>query len=165
MVLILHVCIYLHVHGLFFHAVLSLSSCGPQASFTVDDCVCPGSTLRFNCTAVGAGITVWTGSAVPQGCQLNLQHTQFNDLIERGESRFCDDMSIVAKPLSVVGNCYNSQLNITSVGTDLNGRSIVCEHDMVGSTNNIGSYNIMLTTGKKERERRIVFLLNFLVLL
>ena len=151
-------CIYLHVqhvHGLFFHAVLSLGSCGPQANFTpiVDDCVCPGSTLRVNCTVVGAGITVWTVSVLPQRCQLNLQHTQFDNLITSGEPRFCGDMSIVAKPLSIVGNCYNSQLTIASVGTDLNGRSIVCEHDMGGSNpNNIGSYNITLTTGKRERD-------------
>ena len=147
----------------FLAALLSLVSCGLENLTPINDgCICPGGVLKLNCTAVGTGITTWTGMVFTQvGCSgaISLPHSQFPGLIARNESRFCPDMAPVIniKPFSIVDECYTSQLTVLKAGADLNGNTIVCQHDIVGTTE-IGSYTIEYTTGEregeKERERR-----------
>ena len=113
--------------------------------------------LRLNCTTVGDGITIWKGTAFSQvGCnrEISLIHSEFSGLIARNESRFCPDMApaINATPLSNVSNSYTSQLTILKDRGDLNGRTIVCQHEIT-TTTNIGTYTIMYTTGEKEGEK------------
>ena len=106
---------------------------------------------------MGDGITIWKGTAFPQvGCNrdISLIHSELMGLITRNESRFCPDLvpAINAMPLSIVSNSYTSQLTILKDRGDLNGRTIVCQHELT-TTTNIGTYTIMYTTGEKEGEK------------
>ena len=138
---------------LFFHLVLlSLGSCGSANLTPINDaCLCPDSTLQLNCTTVGSGITTWQGTAFSGiGCDsISLQHSQFQNIINSGDPRFCPDMSIIIRPLSVVGSCYTSQVTVPNVTVELNGSTIVCEHDSDGSVATVGTYPIIFTTGRK----------------
>jgi hypothetical protein len=148
----------------FSHAVLlSLGSCGSENLTPINNgCVCPGGMLQFNCTAVGIGITTWTGTAFAQaGCSptsISLNHNQFQEFINDGALRFCPDTSpaINITSLSIVDSCYTSQLTIPSLSAEYNGLTISCQHDTTQNLiTNIGTHTIMFTTGKREggRER------------
>ena len=136
--------------------LLSFGSCGPTASLVPinDQCICPGDTLRINCTAVGDGVTTWAGTAFTRiTCsQISLGHSQYPTLIDSGAPRFCPNMVMVIRALSVDGSCYTSQLTIPSVTAEFNGSTITCQRD-AEETTNIGMYNIIYTTGERERER------------
>ena len=154
-----------YVYHLFFHVVLlSLGSCDPANLTSINDaCICPGSTLRLNCTTVGDGITTWDGTVFDQitACDsLSLPHNQFST---PGFSRFCPDNSVLARPLSIVDNCYNSQLTL-NISVDLNGSTIVCEHDSLsgGPATPVGTYPIVLTTGRERERDKLCFLLTFI---
>ena len=140
-----------------FHIVLlSFGSCGPTASLVPinDQCICPGGTLRINCTAVGGGITTWAGTAFTGiSCsQISLNHFQYPNLIATGQPRFCPEMAMVIRALSVDGSCYTSQLAIPSLTAEFDGSTITCQHD-AEETTNIGMYNIIYTTGERESEK------------
>ena len=43
-------------------------------------CICPGDTLTYECTVVGLGVTVWTGSAFScpsSNNEIALLHSRF----------------------------------------------------------------------------------------
>ena len=90
----------------------------------ISGCVCPGDTLSYECTVVShsteRGATIWTGSAF--NCyEILLFHHRFNI----GTNRTCNNGAIVARIISVEGNNYTSQLNIT-VTPDTAGKTIEC---------------------------------------
>ena len=92
-------------------------------------CVCPGDTLSYECTIIGTetGATIWTGSAL-NDCSTNeivLLHSYFNTGTYQTMS--CNNGAIVARILSVEGNNYISQLNIT-VTPHTAGKKVVCLH-------------------------------------
>ena len=89
-------------------------------------CVCPGDTLTYECTIEGFGFTIWTGTALD--CQYNiaLRHSQFSSTY--GAFGTCNNGAIVARGLSVEGNNYTSQLNVT-VTSDIAGKTITCFYD------------------------------------
>ena len=90
-------------------------------------CVCPGDTLTYECTAMGVtggSSTVWTGTAFECLCcndNIILPHDLFS-------SRSCNNGDIVARGLSVEGNNYTSQLNVT-VTPDTAGKTVECHRD------------------------------------
>ena len=99
------------------------------AALFVSGCACPGDTITYECTAVGAGATVWTGSA------FNCSNSDHNILLlhiffslAKGDYGSCNNGDIVGQSLSVEGNNYTSQLNVT-VTSDTAGRTIECLHD------------------------------------
>ena len=53
----------------------------------VEECVCPGSTTAvYECKAVGAGFTQWSGTAFNcpnSGDEIFLSHTDFDDGIRK----------------------------------------------------------------------------------
>ena len=63
------------------------------------------------------GATIWTGSAF--NCELALYHHRFNI----GTNVTCNNGAIVARSLSIEGNNYTSQLNVT-VTPDTAGKTI-----------------------------------------
>ena len=90
-------------------------------------CVCPGDILSYECTVTGTerGATIWTGSAF--NCyEIVLYHYRFNT----GTNRTCNNGAIVGRSLSIEGNNYTSQLNVT-VKPDTAGKTIGCIHDNV----------------------------------
>ena len=91
-------------------------------------CVCPGDILTYKCTIMGTnfGITVWTGSTLMSSCpqrEIILLHRYF--LSAAGA---CNNEAIVARSLSIEGNNYTSQLNVT-VTSDIAGTTVVCGYD------------------------------------
>ena len=102
-------------------------------------CGCFGETLVYECTVMGepGGATVWTGSAFDcRSNEITLLHRLFTH--SSGTSRECNNGSIVGRSLSVEGNLYTSQLNVT-VTHDLAGKTILCVYDNMGNnaTSNI----------------------------
>ena len=89
------------------------------------DCVCPGDILTYKCTIMSSffGATVWTGGALSSTCPyIFLLHNRFHSIKQ------CDNGTIVARSLSVEGNNYTSQLNVT-ITPNIIGKTVVCGYD------------------------------------
>ena len=101
--------------------------------------------LTFICNINEGGITLWTGSAF--SCNSNdilLRHSQFS--LPGGASGSCNNGSITGQSIGVTDGCYSSELDVT-VSPDLNGRTILCNHD--GTTQRtIGASTLNVVTGK-----------------
>ena len=93
-------------------------------------CACPGDTLTYECTVMGepTGATVWSGSAL--NCSYHIEivllHSHFSSTY--GTLRVCNNGATVGRSLSVEGNNYTSQLNVT-VTPDTTGKTIACLYD------------------------------------
>lgn len=113
------------------------------------NCACPGEEVIFTCTAVGGGITVWSGSAFDCSGDTNdisLSHSRFMDL--EGISKSCNSGAIVASSVGVTDNRYTSQLSI-QVSRDLNGRTIQCAHDSTaGTITTVGTSTLVVANSK-----------------
>ena len=112
----------------------------------MNGCVDPGDILTYKCTAMGGLFTVWTGSAFD--CPINykfivLPHSHF---LYNGISVSCNNGSIVARSLSVEGNNYTSQLNVT-VTPDIAGKTIQCAHSNAIHTKYLSSWTIPTVIG------------------
>jgi hypothetical protein len=95
---------------------------------STNGCVCPGDKLSYECTVMGGGLTIWTGSAFSCSSFRNeivLRHSSFGGT---GTYWMCNNGAIEARSLSVEGNNYTSQLNVT-VTPDTAGTTINCSHD------------------------------------
>jgi hypothetical protein len=101
------------------------------------------------CTAIGAGFTRYDGSAFYcplSGNETILLHTGYS--ISGNMTKSCTDQ-ISARSLTVTNGHYKSQLLISNVSQELNGRSVVCSY-INGTTNSvtvIGTILIRITTG------------------
>ena len=117
----------------------------------LSDCVCPGHELRLECTVVGAGSTIWRGSALSD-CLHNrivLRHSQFGS----GASTVCINGRIIGRIINTTSDSdgikYISQLIIQlDVNDTLEGRTVECAHGFNTQTNVIGTYIISYTRGK-----------------
>lgn len=111
----------------------------------LSDCVCPGHNLRYECTVVGEGTTVWQGSAFscPSINDISLRHTKFRTQTAFGE---CNNGSISGRGVSVIGNSYTSQLNVT-VSSNLSGKTVECVYDDGLTTTTIGNSSMLITSG------------------
>ena len=111
------------------------------------NCACPGEEVTFTCTAVGGGITVWSGTAFNCSSGTNdisLSHSQFME----GISKSCNGGAIVARSIGVTDNCYSSRLSI-QVSSSLNSRTIQCAHDSnAGPTTTVGTSTLVLVSSK-----------------
>lgn len=113
-------------------------------------CVCPGHELRLECTVVGAGITIWTGSSFNcshQSNEITLRHSQFKDGTVSG---LCNGGRITGQSISSTsgsgGVKYTSQLIIQlDVNGTLNNTTVKCLHDI--HDNLIGTHTIIYTQG------------------
>ena len=95
----------------------------------ISGCVCPGDILTYECTVMGAGTTVWAGNAF--NCpsydnEISLLHSRF--MSDNVYYHTCNNGAIVARSLSVDGNNYTSQLNVT-VTPETIGKTIECHYD------------------------------------
>ena len=126
-----------------------------EVSSKSDENVCSGDLLTFTCVAIGAGSTVWRGSAFMR-CHgsntkdISLRHTQFNSLDKpRG---FCNNGAIVACAVGVDGDNYTSQLNVT-VSPEMNNKTVECVHEYdleTNSTKNISFHRILVKIDDSE---------------
>ena len=98
-------------------------------ALSVSGCACPGDTLTYECTVVGAGFTIWTGSAFNcsnSNHEISLLHNRFSST--KGDYGSCSNRAIVGRSLSAEGSSYTSQLNVT-ITPDTAGKTIECLHD------------------------------------
>ena len=126
------------------HLHLHLANDALQSPPNVN-CTCPGEVLTFICSINGGGNTLWTGTAF--SCNSNeilLRHTQFS--LQGGTSGSCNNGAISGWSIGVTDRCYSSELNVT-VSPDLNGRTILCNHDGT-SQRSIGASTLNVVTGK-----------------
>ena len=94
-------------------------------------CACPGDILTYECTVEGelGGTTVWEGTVFdcPQTYNaILLFHNHYSSVYKI--LRACNNGAIVARLISVEGNNYTSQLNVT-VTPDTAGKTIMCLYD------------------------------------
>lgn len=89
-------------------------------------CTCPGDLLTYECTAMGtaSGVTVWSGTAIKCQYSSDMIILLFNSYY----GIMCNNGDIMAKDISLEGNNYTSQLNIT-VTPDRFGKTIECLYD------------------------------------
>ena len=107
-------------------------------------CACPGDILTYECTVMGGlyEYTYWTGTAVALNCPYNeivLPHYHFTETYQA-----CNNGPIVARLISVEGNNYTSQLNVT-VTHDIAGETIKCFY--VNGRSTIQLSTVLPTTG------------------
>ena len=100
----------------------------------IPGCVCPGDLLTYMCTVHGSpiGATLWNGTAF-SGCPQNeilLQHHLFTP--PGSPTGTCNNGAIVGQSLSVQGNNYTSELNVT-VTPETAGKTITCAYDALTS--------------------------------
>ena len=100
------------------------------------ECACPGDKLTYRCTVQGeaTGATLWNGtvfSSCQQGSnEILLQHRDFTTT--GGTTGTCNNGNIVGQSLSVQGDNYTSQLNVT-ITPDTAGKTITCAYDSLSS--------------------------------
>ena len=110
-------------------------------------CACLGDTLTYRCTAVGAGSTVWEGTAFEcVGNSITLRHTRFN--VADGVSGDCNngDIRLLARSIGVDNDCYTSQLSVF-ISEQLDRRSILCTHDFGTGLETIGTSTLNVIEG------------------
>ena len=119
----------------------------------LNECVCQaGRELRLQCTAVGTGITVWTGTAFD--CRTNneivLHHSQF----ESGVVGECNNGMIIGRNLyrtfDGLNSTFTSQLTVhlplpNATGNTLKGKAVQCIYDDDLREMSIGTYTIAYT--------------------
>lgn len=89
----------------------------------VEDCVCSGYNVTYECTTKGPGSTIFiVGNA--QECEINLRHSQFASETAIGR---CMDGVINARGVRIDGNLFTSQL-VVFVKSNLLGKVVHCEH-------------------------------------
>ena len=111
----------------------------------LSDCGCPGHELRLECTVVGAGTTVWTGSAFD--CPMlrdgiYLHHSRF----QHGTYGTCSDGRIIGRSINTTSDSdgikYISQLIIQlDESGALEGGTVECAHNDGLVTIVIGTIN------------------------
>ena len=116
---------------------------GASQLVLLSDCVCPGCELRLECTVIGQGLTVWTGTAFDcesAGNEIALFHRILSE-------RVCNDGTtiIVGRGIRQEGLNFTSQLIIEEVNSTLERRTVKCLHDDFNEETIVGSYTIQFT--------------------
>ena len=118
----------------------------------LDECICPGFNLTFECSILGSGLTVWQGSAFDcssSSNQILLSHSQFE-----GRIGHCNNGGIEASGIGVVpasngtdDQCFISQLRV-AVTDAMKNKTVECIHDPSNlQPAVIGNTSLIFTTG------------------
>ena len=116
----------------------------------LNDCTCLGYAQIFECTAFGAGATVWSGTFFD--CQdgtsrneIRLRHSQYGD-VESPPHGECNHGAVIANSIGSADNhCYTSQ-HIVTIGKEMINETIECSHDdLKGRVTVIGQKSLMVT--------------------
>lgn len=110
------------------------------------ECTCSGDVLTYECRVVDGSATVWRGSAFDcpsSGGEIVLRHSQ---VASGGAVGVCNNGAIVGQGVSVVDNCFTSQLNVT-LSSRLNGKSVECAHFNNVNTAVVSNSLVNITTG------------------
>ena len=103
----------------------------------LNDCICPGNEVTYECTVCGQGATVWTGSSSLFNCrsgEIILRHRAFEEETS-GECNLIINRAVVANSvgpgvtdLNNLITCYTSQLHLRNQ-TYSDGDNITCLHN------------------------------------
>ena len=105
----------------------------------------------YECTAEGAGATLWFGNAFQcsPSNRITLLHSDFSS--QSGTFGTCNDGAIIAQSLRNRNNInFVSELNITAT-SNLDGKMIMCAHDNGITTTIIGTSTINIAKGNELR--------------
>ena len=105
-----------------------------------------GSTFIYNCSVVGEGQTVWTGSAFDcpdKNDSIILRHSEFLTYNSSSTAGTCNNGTIFGEAISVEGDCFTSRLLIFAT-SGLDGKYITCIHENGSSELIIGVAGMFL---------------------
>ena len=106
-------------------------------------CTCQtGYTLIYECKIIGEGSTVWSGTAFE--CPATGNEIILYNHINYTEE--CNGGMITGRVIKAEESSHTSQLSV-DISSALNGRGIVCLHNIGQTTAVIGSYELNITTG------------------
>ena len=110
-------------------------------------CTCPGDSIVYLCTAIGDGFTHYGGTAF--NCPL-LRNEVILPHIDYSTGTVTMSCSYIsARSLGVSNSQYKSQLTISNISQELNGRSVNCSYSTGATTSAmvIGLLPIQITRG------------------
>ena len=108
----------------------------------IDDCICPGQRVTYECTVVGGVVTVWSGTIMEIDCEIILRHY----IIYLNSYRTCNNGAVIGQGVEVNNNCFTSQLTVL-LTPDLNQRTIRCSVVTGDEIIAIGVAQLLFTTG------------------
>ena len=122
------------------HLKASDEVCGTLSA--KNGCLCPGSSVVFECTvnASTEGLTVWEAAGCSQ--DVVLDHGDFVNRIGTG----CPN--VYGKGISINNSCYVSELTIENVSESSIGGNVTCLLD-VGSSQTIIGHRMLSTPTSK----------------
>jgi hypothetical protein len=127
-----------------------------------NDCGSQRNSITFECSIQGGLATVFQGSALNCDAttdEISLLHSRFNTT--SGTNGTCNDGVIVARSVSIDGDCYTSTLNVTFISPDMTGRTIKCIKDDGVTNTLIGTVSVPSEASVKGE----VFLANWMLCL
>lgn len=113
----------------------------------LNNCICAGHEVIYQCTVCGQGATEWTGSLFDcAGNTITLRHNQFWSGIG-GE---CNNGAVIARRIGTTiincSLCFISQLSF-SASYDKNNKTILCLYVDGTSENIVDTTTMVITTG------------------
>ena len=119
--------------------------------FLLSSCTCIGSSLIYECTAVGPGATIWKGSAFncPETVnEVQLLHSQFRNQDRYTTMETCNNGQIVGYAVDVSEHLeFRSRLLVQVTSSAMNGTTVECYYDDGDEIHLLNSSKIILTTG------------------
>ena len=107
----------------------------------VEDCICPGYNVTYECTTRGPGSTIFTVGTARE-CEIDLRHSQFASGTAIGQ---CMDRKVNGRGVSFDGDLFTSQL-VVFVNSNLLGKTVRCEYFDGTVEAEVGSLVLNLTT-------------------
>ena len=113
-----------------FYSFITLNkgSTSSNALVQLNDCVCLGHKVTYECTVCGNGATVWTGSLFDSSCSdIILRHRNFHP---GSTSRICNNKTANATGVTIINGswCFTSQLRFV-INQDHINNTITCLHE------------------------------------
>ena len=97
----------------------------------LNDCICQGYNVTYECTLVSSGATIWKGTAFD--CPLiNNEITIFHSINNYTSQRpkACNNGAIIGHAVNAENDSYNIISRLTvHVSDELNGTTVICAHD------------------------------------
>ena len=107
--------VYLHTDG---HTICE------GLSMQLNDCICPGYEVTYECTVYDVGATLWTGSLCD--CIILLEHETLS--VFRGYNR--GSVMVVVHSIGNLvisgSHCFSSQLNFHNISSEMNNTTVTC---------------------------------------
>ena len=119
----------------------------------LDDCVCYGYNVTYECITMGPGSTIFIVGST-QECEIDLRHSQFDSGAAFGG---CMNGAVTGRGIQTDRTLYTSELSVV-VNNDSIGKTITCEHYDGLTQRSVGSLPLTLVTilGKLNNSQYVV---------